>query len=172
MIPLIIITLSLIIDGILSNIFPYTINNLSLFTPLLTLISIYLIYPFYKKKEQKYMITLFLTGIIYDLLYTNLIFYNAITFTIIGIISKYIYKHYEINYLNIIIQIILIVTIYESLNALIIILFNLVPMSISRLFYKITHSLLLNIIYSELLLLIINILPNKYKLKYIYFFCS
>lgn len=163
MIPLIIITLSLIIDGILSNIFPYTINNLSLFTPLLTLISIYLIYPFYKKKEQKYMITLFLTGIIYDLLYTNLIFYNAIIFTIIGIISKYIYKHYEINYLNIIIQIILIVTIYELLNALIIILFNLVPMSISRLFYKITHSLLLNIIYSELLLLIINILPNKYK---------
>ncbi len=163
MIPLIIITLSLILDGILSNIFPYTVNNLSLFTPLLTLISIYLIYPFYKKKENKYILTIFLTGIIYDLLYTNLIFYNAITFTIIGIISKYIYKHYEINYLNIIIQIILIVTIYESLNALIIILFNLVPMSISRLFYKITHSLLLNIIYSELLLLIINILPNKYK---------
>ncbi len=163
MIPLIIITLSLILDGILSNIFPYTVNNLSLFTPLLTLISIYLIYPFYKKKENKYILTIFLTGIIYDLLYTNLIFYNAIIFTIIGIISKYIYKHYEINYLNIIIQIILIVTIYESLNALIIILFNLVPMSISRLFYKITHSLLLNIIYSELLLLIINILPNKYK---------
>lgn len=163
MIPLIIITLSLIIDGILSNIFPYTVNNLSLFTPLLTLISIYLIYPFYKKKENKYILTIFLTGIIYDLLYTNLIFYNAIIFTIIGIISKYIYKHYEINYLNIIIQIILIVTIYELLNALIIILFNLVPMSISRLFYKITHSLLLNIIYSELLLLIINILPNKYK---------
>lgn len=163
MIPLIIITLSLILDGILSNIFPYTVNNLSLFTPLLTLISIYLIYPFYKKKENKYILTIFLTGIIYDLLYTNLIFYNAIIFTIIGIISKYIYKHYEINYLNIIIQIILIVTIYELLNALIIILFNLVPMSISRLFYKITHSLLLNIIYSELLLLIINILPSKYK---------
>lgn len=163
MIPLIIITLSLILDGILSNIFPYTVNNLSLFTPLLTLISIYLIYPFYKKKENKYILTIFLTGIIYDLLYTSLIFYNAIIFTIIGIISKYIYKHYEINYLNIIIQIILIVTIYELLNALIIILFNLVPMSISRLFYKITHSLLLNIIYSELLLLIINILPNKYK---------
>lgn len=163
MIPLIIITLSLILDGILSNIFPYIVNNLSLFTPLLTLISIYLIYPFYKKKENKYILTIFLTGIIYDLLYTNLIFYNAIIFTIIGIISKYIYKHYEINYLNIIIQIIIIVTIYELLNALIIILFNLVPMSISRLFYKITHSLLLNIIYSELLLLIINILPNKYK---------
>lgn len=163
MIPLIIITLSLILDGILSNIFPYTVNNLSLFTPLLTLISIYLIYPFYKKKENKYILTIFLTGIIYDLLYTNLIFYNAIIFTIIGIISKYIYKHYEINYLNIIIQIIIIVTIYELLNALIIILFNLVPMSISRLFYKITHSLLLNIIYSELLLLIINILPSKYK---------
>lgn len=163
MIPLIIITLSLILDGILSNIFPYTVNNLSLFTPLLTLISIYLIYPFYKKKENKYILTIFLTGIIYDLLYTSLIFYNAIIFTIIGIISKYIYKHYEINYLNIIIQIILIVTIYELLNALIIILFNLVPMSISRLFYKITHSLLLNIIYSELLLLIINILPSKYK---------
>ena len=57
MIPLIIITLSLILDGILSNIFPYTVNNLSLFTPLLTLISIYLIYPFYKKKENKYILS-------------------------------------------------------------------------------------------------------------------
>ena len=52
---------------------------------------------------------------------------------------------------------------YEIINACIIVVFNLVPMSFYRLFYKISHSLLLNIIYSEILLLILNKLPKKYK---------
>ena len=80
MISIIIIIISLLLDGILSNYLPYLVNDLSLFTSLFTLVSIFIIYPFFKKKEKKYLITIFIIGIIYDLFYTNLLFFNGVLF--------------------------------------------------------------------------------------------
>lgn len=163
MISIIIFSISIILDGILSNFLPYLVNDLSLFTPLLTVVSIFIIYPFYRKKEKKYYITLIIIGIIYDLFYTNLLFFNMILFTIIGIVSKKIYRTYEITPLRLIIYITIIITIYESCTGLILFLFQIVPITITKVFYKITHSLILNIIYIEIIYLILNIIPKKYK---------
>jgi rod shape-determining protein MreD len=160
---IIIFIISLLLDGVLTNYLPYLVNDLSLFTPLLTLTSIFIIYPFYKKREKNYFITVFIIGIIYDLFYTNMLFFNAILFLIIGIITKFIYKNFNITYIKLIIYLTIIITIYESLTCLILIIFNLVPVTLYKLFYKISHSLLLNIIYGEILLLIINLIPKKYK---------
>ena len=140
---------------------PYTLIVIS--TPMLTVVTIFLIYPFYRKQEKKYFLIVFITGLIYDLLYTNLLFFNATLFLIIGIVSKYIYKNYEPNYLNLIIQIVLIITIYELITTLIIIVFNLVPITLTKVLYKISHSLILNILYSEILFLIIAKMPKSYK---------
>ena len=109
MIPTIIIAISIILDGVLSNFLPYTVNALSLFTPMLTVVSIFIIYPFYTKKEKYYYLMAIITGIIYDLFYTNMLFYNAVIFLILAIITKYINKNFEVNYLNIIIQILVII---------------------------------------------------------------
>ena len=163
MIPIIILIISFILDGILTNFLPYLVNDLSLFTPLLTLVSIFMIYPFYKKKQNKYFIIITIVGILYDLFYTNLLFFNASLFIIIGLITKYIYKNFKINYIRIIIYIILIITFYELLTGIIILIFNLVPITLPKVIYKITHSLILNIIYSEIIYLILKKLPKKYK---------
>jgi len=163
MFPIITILISLILDGVLTNYLPYLVNDLSLLTPLLTIVSIFLVYPFYRKKEKKYYITSFIIGMFYDLLYTNLLFFNAILFLIIALITKYIYKNFEISYLKIILYLIVIISLYEILTAGIILLFNLVPITFYKVFYKISHSLLLNVIYGEALYLIINIIPKKYK---------
>ena len=72
----IIIIASLILDGLLSNFLPFMVGNLSIFTPLFTVVSIIIIYPFFRKREKnKYLITLAMTGLIYDLLYTNLLLF-------------------------------------------------------------------------------------------------
>lgn len=163
MIPTIIIIISIILDGILSNFLPYTIGNLSYFTPLLTLVSLFLIYSFYIKETKKYYTTVIIMGLIYDLLYTNLLFYNSILFFIIAILIKHLYKNFEVNYFNIIIYTIVIITSYETIQALIILSLQLVPITIPKLIYKITHSLILNIIYTEIIYFIIQKLPKKYK---------
>ena len=66
--PIILIILSLLLDGYLSTI----ISSSSYFLPLLTLTTIYLIYPKYSKKIRSYKLIVIIVGLIYDLLYTNL----------------------------------------------------------------------------------------------------
>ena len=160
---LIIVVVSILLDGILTNYLPYLYTNLSIFTPLLTLISIFMIYPFFRKKEKTYFILIFIIGIIYDLLYTNLLFFNGVLFVIIGLLIKYIYKSYEVTPLRLILYIILLVTSYESITGIILLIYNVVPVTFYKVFYKIINSLLLNTIYAELIYLIIKIIPNKYK---------
>lgn len=163
MLSIVIVVISLFLDGILTNYLPYLVNDLSLFTPLLTLISIFIIYPFHRKEEKKYFIILFILGIIYDLLYTNLLFFNAVLFVGIGLLTKFIYKTFEINTLKLLMYLPLIVIAYETATALILLTFNIVPITFYRVFYKISHSLILNIIYGELLFLIIKVLPKRWK---------
>ncbi len=163
LVSIIILIVSLLLDGILSNYLPFLVNDLSLFTPLLTLVSIFLIYPFFKKKETLYFVIVFFLGMIYDLFYTNLLFFNAVLFLCMALITMYIYKNLEVNALKLLIYLIIIIASYESLTGLILFIYNIVPVTIQKVLYKITHSLILNIIYGELLYWIIKVLPKKYK---------
>lgn len=163
MIPIIIIIISILLDGILTNILPYTVNNLSIFTPMFTILIPIIIYPFYIKEEKKYLITLIITGIIYDIFYTNLLFFNAIVLFIFGLIIIKLYKNIGYNYIKVLIYSILGIILYELFNTIIILIFNLVPITPYKLFYKISHSLLLNIIYISIIYIIIKKIPKKYK---------
>ena len=118
MLSIIIMIISLLLDGLLTNYLPYLVNDLSYFTPLFTLISIFIVYPLYRKKEKEYFISIFILGFVYDLLFTNLLFFNAVLFVFIGFIIKYIIKNFELGYIKIIIYVLLIVIFYESLTAL------------------------------------------------------
>ena len=83
MLPIIIMIVSFILDGLLTNYLPYLVGDLSWFTPLLTVVSLFMIYPFYRKEEKKYFIIVFILGLLYDLFYTNLLFFNGVLFILI-----------------------------------------------------------------------------------------
>lgn len=163
MLTIIILIVSIISDGVLTNFLPYLVNDLSIFTPLLTVVSIFVIYPLNRKKETKFFILIFIVGIIYDLLYTNLLFLNGLLFVLITLISKIIYKNFETSYFKLILYTIIIIVIYETTYAGILLIYKIVPITFYKLIYKISHTLILNVIYTEILYLIINKLPKKYK---------
>lgn len=163
MIPYIIMILSFLLDGILTNYLPYLVNDLSLFTPLLTLVSVIVILPFYRKKEKNYFITIFVLGILYDLFYTNLLFFNGVLFLIVGYFLWQVQKNIPINSINIVIEIVGAIILYESLTGIFLLIYNMVPVTLYKVFYKIIHSLLLNIIYGEVIYWILKIMPKKYK---------
>ena len=163
MISLIIIIISLLLDGYLNNILPSFI--LSLFTPMLTLISVIIIYPLFKKNNKRYLITIFITGIVYDLLYTNLLFYNGVLFLLLGLLNIYINKKIQVNYLTIILIILLNIVVYILLNSLILYICNITNISIMKIIYVLTHSIILNFIYGYLLFIIVRRLSNKNKTR-------
>ena len=161
MISSIIIVISLILDGILTNYLPYMISDLSLFTPLLTVTSIVLIYPLFYKEKKKYLILVFTLGIIYDLFYTNLLFLDGLIFLCLGFLITKIYQLFGSGYIKVLITVLLIIILYELLNVFIFMVFNLVPITIDKIIYKISHSILLNLIYAELIYIILSLIPKK-----------
>ena len=144
MIPIIIMIISLLLDGILTNFLPFMVNDLSLYTPLFTVVSIFFLYPFYRKNNKKYWLIVFTLGIVYDLFYTNLLFLNAILFLGVAYVSKVIYKNYEVDFIKLIIYLVIIIVVYESMTGIIIFLYHLVPVTFEKVIYKISHSLLLH----------------------------
>lgn len=161
----IISVISLILDLVLSNFLPYIPGGLSLFTTSFSIITIFLIYPLFNSENKNYFIYSFIFGFIYDLALTNLFLYDAIVFLFIAYISSVIYKNFEIDFIKNIINIILVIIIYESLFAILIIIFNLIPININKIVYKILHTLISNIIYGEIIYFIINYISKKYGKK-------
>lgn len=144
-----IITISFILDIILSNLFPYTRNNLSYFTPLFVPLTIYLIYPHYKS-NKKYLRDIFITGILYDLFMTNLLFFNSFIFILLGIITIHIFKNFKTNIKNNVIFSVFIIVVYELIEVIIFILFKVTSANIKEIFYYMIHSILINLIYAEI----------------------
>lgn len=163
MISAIIVGISFLLDGILTNYLPYLVNDLSWFTPSLTLVSILFLHPFFRKQEKKYYIILFVLGLLYDLFYTNMLFYHAVLFLGIGFFLHKFQNWIPFNALGILIEVIVLIVIYESVTGILLWIFQVVPVTFYKVFYKIIHSLLLNVILAEIIYGIIQILPKKYK---------
>ena len=159
---ILIIISSFILDIILSNVLPFMKGDLSIFTSLFVPITIYLIYPFYKNQKLKYYIESFIIGIIYDLIFTNLLFFDGVIFLIISLVSVKIYKNFIVDKYKNIMYVFLIL--YEFLVASIFLIFNLVPISFYDFIYKISHTLLINVVYGFLLYEIIGSGSRQKKL--------
>lgn len=157
--------ISFLLDGVLSNYLDYMLGDITLFNPLLTIVALLVIYPFFKKDENKYLIIAFIVGFLYDLFYTNLLFTNAILFLLLAIIYKYLYKKLEVNILTTAFSICLIITIYEITLSFLLFIFNIVPITTSEVFYLIVHSLILNVIYGDILYLISRRTKRKRRLN-------
>jgi len=152
-----ILILSFLLDGILTNFLGFMPGNLTLFTPMLTITSLVLIYPYYEQNNKQYLITIFILGVLYDLFYTNLFLASGLIFLVLGFLIKVLYKQFSMNWFKVIIYTVLTILIYELSIVLFILLFNLVPMNIERVIYKLSHSLLLNIIYAEIFYLLLRL---------------
>lgn len=161
---ILIIISSFILDIILSNVLPFMKGDLSIFTSLFVPITIYLIYPFYKNQKLKYYIESFIIGIIYDLIFTNLLFFDGVIFLIISLVSVKIYKNFMVDKYKNIMYIFLIIILYEFLVASIFLIFNLVPICFYDFVYKISHTLLINVVYGFLLYEIIGSGSRQKKL--------
>lgn len=164
-IPLIIVIISFLLDGILSNYLPYMLGDLSLFTPYFTLVSIIVIYPLFVKKLKNYYILVGITGFLYDLFYTNLLFTNTIFFLLVTYIITFLYKKMALNLLTNIFIVILSLFIYHAIFVLCLFIFNVVPIKFEKFLYLILHSIILNVIYGEVLYLICKYLPTKRRLN-------
>lgn len=138
-----IIILTIFLDGILVYYLPSYFNALSFFYPMLTISLLSLLYHYYPLK--KYYRICFIIGFIYDLLYSSIFLYHALLFLLLAKINSKVYKIFKPNFLVKIFLVIINIIIYDTICFMIIKFSHYMTVDIIDLFYKISHSLLLNI---------------------------
>ena len=165
-ISIIYLVVSFLLEGIMSNIFPSTLSNISYFTTIYIIISFAIIYPYFDN-DKKFFILIFIFGILFDILYTSTIFVNTFIFIIIGIVIKILYNVLPENvFMTNIISYIGII-IYHILSFIILMITGYMDYSIILLFNIIIHSRFMTIIYTSISYFVIKFIYNKFDIKYI-----
>ncbi len=157
------IIIIILLDGLITNYLPYIYHHLSYFYPLLTITMLPIIYPYLKKKYFSYYIIMI--GIFYDLLYSNILLLNTFIFIIIGLVIKKYYQYLADNYLLTGLLIILNIVIYDLFLFMITYILGNHVISFNDLIYKISHSLLLNIIFGITIYYLLKKLVKKKIIK-------
>ncbi len=135
--------LLIILDGILTLLIPSYFNHLNYFYPMLTISLIPFIYVLSKKN---FLILILIMGVIYDLFYSTIIFYHVIIFLLLVLVDKKIIQYIRPNLWLFIILVIINIVVYDTISFSLIVLTNYSTVTINDLIYKISHSLILNIL--------------------------
>ena len=77
---------SFFLDGVLSK---YISPN-SIFLPLFTIVSLVLIYPYFNNNNNRYFKYIAILGLLYDIAYMNMSFYNFFIFMLLVFINIFI----------------------------------------------------------------------------------
>ena len=81
------IIISFILENIMSNIFVTTLNNVSPFTTIYTIIALVVIYPYFAS-DKKYFLLVIIFGFLFDTIYTSTILLNLTIFLVISLLIK------------------------------------------------------------------------------------
>lgn len=154
------VLISFLFDSLISNII--TLNSILL--PLCSLISLIIIYPFFHKETNNYLKWAFGLGLLYDVVYTDTILLNAMTFLLLAYIIKSIYQYISNNAINIMIVSFITIVLYRFTTFLLLITVGYIKDDFNLLVTSIYSSLLLNITYGVILYLITNYISVKFKI--------
>jgi len=162
---IIISSISLLLDALLSGYIPIFINNNNLFIPMFTVISLIIIFPYFNNDEFSYLKVCALFGLIYDVLFTNTLGLNIVLFIILGFIINFLDGTLSNSLISIIIKMLVVIIIFDSLTYLILLMLDYINYGILVLLKKILKSLTLNFIYFVILHFFTNIIAKKYRIR-------
>ena len=160
---ILILLISFMLDSIVSNLVPLH----SLFTPLFSIVSLIVVYPFFYGDKNKFLIYSGIYGFLYDIVYTNTIFVNTFTFVLVSLVIALIYNYITVNKINFSFINALIILFYQSTNYLLLCLVNYTNFNENTFFIGLYSSLILNIIYGLILYMITLFIVKKYKIRYL-----
>ena len=157
----ILIIVSFLLEGIVSNFVP--INGF--LAPLFTLVALIIIYPLFDEVLEYYKYA-FVTGLAYDLFYTDTILFHAIIFCFMAFIITRLNLVLSDNYLNILIIIGICILIYRVVTYSLLVLVSSMGFDFVALIMSVLKSLVINLIYSVLLFFVVKKCQKKYKYKF------
>src|SRR5574344_1946495 len=106
--------ITLFLDNLLNNFLPYTYYHLSLFTPMLLVVSLIINY-FLIKNKVIYLIIATILGFITDLLY-NSVFLDIYLYLFLALMISFFYYKRPVTIINLLLLTIVVIISYDSLT--------------------------------------------------------
>lgn len=154
----IILIVSFLLEGVISNF--VSINGFM--APLFTLVSLIVICPLFDDVSEYYKYV-FVTGLVYDLFYTDTIIFHAIIFCFMAFIITRMNLVLSDNYINFLIIMAICILIYRTFTYSLLVLVSSVSFSFIALILSILKSLIINLIYSAILFFVLKKVRKKSK---------
>lgn len=158
---IILLIISFLLQGLVSN---FIGVNSSIFYTIYVLISLLIIYPHFENKK-KYLILLFIFGLLMDLVYTNTTLLNVSLFFIIYYFSRMFHFFLPYNLLTINISNILSVFIYNIITFLMLVILRVDSYSFISLVKMLGSSIIMSIIFTSIVYWLVNYLKKRLDLK-------
>ncbi len=158
---IIILVISFLLEGVISNFVP--VNGF--LAPLFTLTALIIIYPLFDESFEYYKYA-FITGLAYDLFYTDTIVFHAIIFTFMAFLITRLNLVLSDNYVNVLIIIAICILVYRVITYGLLILVSSMSFDFLSLVFSILKSLIINLIYSVILFFVVKKIQKKYKYKF------
>jgi len=159
-IAIIYVTLSFILDGLISNYVSINLVNPSYLRTIYTVISLIVIYHYFEN-EKKYLSILLILGIFFDIVYTNTFCLNIFIFFIIYLIINHLNYLIDNNLFTINIKGIISIIIYHVLTYILLLLVNYNNYNLNILLTIIIRSIIMTIIYTTISYLLLNKIFKK-----------
>lgn len=163
-ISIILLTISFLLQGIISNIINYIPGSISMLYTIYILITLMLLYPHYENKN-KFLLLLIIFGLLTDLVYSNTLIFNTCLFFVIYKTNQTFHFFLPYNLLTINISNLLGVYLYHLITFLFLVLLNFDNYNLTLLLNILLNSSIMTIIYTSFTYYIINYFKQKFDLK-------
>ncbi len=162
---IILLIISFLLQGILSNFLAYTSGAISIFSTIYVLITLLLLYPYFENNKKKFLILLVIFGGLTDLVYCNTFLLNISIFYMIYKFSNIFhfflpYNLFTINFSNL-----LSIFLYHILTFLLLSLLKYDNYTFLMLTKILSSSIIMTIIYTTISYLFIKLIREKKELK-------
>ena len=150
------------LDGIISNFIPL---HSQLLMPLLTLMSLLIVYPYFNHHEDDYLKVAGVLGLCYDIVFTDTVFLNCVLFLLVALFIRLLNEWFSNNIFSVGLMAILVITFARILEYSILSLVGFFAFDWMYLFQGIYSSILLNVIYVMLLYVVTDKISRKFHIR-------
>jgi rod shape-determining protein MreD len=161
---MIIVWIVLIASFVLESIVTNMVGLNSVLLPMFSIVSLVIIYPYFNNNDSYFLRVCAISGLFYDIVFTNTLFLNASLFLVIGLILKKINSAVSNNHLNVPFMTGLIIIFYRVVTYVILLIVNYIDFNGIVLLRGIINSLVINIAYAAIVYAGTDYYSRKYKI--------
>lgn len=156
--------ISLFLEVIMSIFFPSTLNNVSLFTTIYTIIGFVIIYPYFSNMK-KYFLLIIIFGSLFGILYGSGFVFSLFLFLLVAIVIRLLYNIFPENIFMTNLISYISIFIYHLLSFIFLNLFSSISYSFMTLVNILFGSIIMTIIYTSISYFIMRFIFNKRVIK-------